>query len=387
MKKDQGGAEPARATQRLARVEGGTAEDLMTIIRMLPDVVFRCVKHDDGKIYWTLNEGKLAEEFHLTTQEIRGKSLEELFPGGASDQIKDHFEAAFRGQGKEFVNEMGGRYFKHFPQPVRDKGGEVVAVVGFISEVTSLVKAEERIRSLNDELAARLEALAEANKELEAFGYTVSHDLRGPVTVLDARLQVFAAKHADRLDEEELEELRRMRSTTAKMNALITDILDFSRAARSEVNPKPVDISAMGQEILTELSEASPGRKVSWTVEDGLVVEGDARMVRVVMENLLQNAWKFTGKKPRARIEVLAGYVDGRPGVSVRDNGAGFDPDKSDGLFETFHRLHGQDEFEGTGVGLGTVRRIVDRHGGAIQAEGALDQGATFTFTLAEASE
>jgi signal transduction histidine kinase len=367
----------------------GPSGDLLSIVRLLPDVLFRCERRADGKIYWTLNEGRLAEEFHLTTDEIRDRPLDTLFPPEVVARLLPEFERSFAGEAHEFYNELGGRTFKHFPQPVRDESGRVVAVVGFISDVTSLVKAEAQIRSLYEQVALHAEQVAEANRqlsdanrELEAFGFTVSHDLRSPLTVMDSVNQLLLTKYADGLDPEALGLVRRSSDSLRRMSQLIEDLLKFSRTARGDLEMQEIDLSSLVQPIVEELARSEPGRTVEVEARPGGTAHADPRLMRIALENLLRNAWKFTRKEPHARIEFgWSGDGDQRV-FHVRDNGAGFDPARADRLFHAFERLHSTNEFEGTGVGLSTVQRILRRHGGRIWAEGAVGQGATFNFTL-----
>jgi light-regulated signal transduction histidine kinase (bacteriophytochrome) len=188
----------------------------------------------------------------------------------------------------------------------------------------------------------------------------------------------------DKLDEEGRQYLRYVRESAQQMAQLIEDLLNLSRVTRSELKREEVDLSALAHEVLAKLAQREPGRKVAHQIEDGLVTQGDARLLRVILENLLGNAWKFTGKRAGATIAFGAEVRDGVITYSIRDNGAGFDMAYADKLFGVFQRLHSNHEFEGTGVGLATVQRIVRRHGGNIRAEGAVEQGATFFFSLGE---
>ncbi|MGH7823284.1 MAG: sensor histidine kinase, partial [Candidatus Binatia bacterium] len=227
--------------------------------------------------------------------------------------------------------------------------------------------------------AAQLEA---ANKELEAFSYSVSHDLRAPLRSIDGFSQALLEDYGDRFDSQAKSYLERVRAATRRMAQLIDDLLNLSRVARSEIRREPVDLSAMVQTVLVELQRREPDRQVECLVPPGMVAEGDARLLRLVLENLLANAWKFTSKKPHARIELGMTKQNGRPAYFVRDNGAGFDMAYASKLFGAFQRLHGAGDFPGTGVGLATVQRIVHRHGGRVWAEAAEGEGATFWFVL-----
>lgn len=225
--------------------------------------------------------------------------------------------------------------------------------------------------------------LALANKELEAFSYSVSHDLRAPLRSMDGFSQALLEDYADKVDAEGKNHLQRIRGAAQYMADLIEALLTLSRVTRSELHRTSLDLSALARAIAAELQQREPERQAEWVIQDGLAAEGDPRLVRAVLENLLGNAWKFTAARGPARIEfgVWPGS-DGRPTLYVRDNGAGFDMAYKDKLFGAFQRLHTQAEYGGTGIGLATVQRIIHRHGGRIWAEGAPDQGATFYFTL-----
>jgi signal transduction histidine kinase len=355
---------------------------MLAIIRAVPDVLFQCEKREDGKIYWTFNEGRLAQEFHLTTDEVRGKPLNELFPPEVADRLIPEFERAVRGEPREFTNELFGRYFKHYPQPVRDAEGRIVAVVGFISEVTELVKAEQHIRELNDQLARHVDQLAHSNKELESFSYTVSHDLRTPLTVISNHIQLLLARKDTPWSEPDAQSLQKVRTATQRMGQLIGDILRLSRSSTDPLERQSLDLAEMARGVAGELDESDPDRRVAWSIQPTPAVACDARLMRVVLQNLLGNAWKYTAKAQDARIEFgsTPGVVP--PVFFVRDNGVGFDLTHADRLFQAFSRLHADDEFPGSGVGLATVRRIVERHGGRVWAQAEPGKGATFYFMI-----
>jgi light-regulated signal transduction histidine kinase (bacteriophytochrome) len=224
--------------------------------------------------------------------------------------------------------------------------------------------------------------LESANKELEAFSYSVSHDLRAPLRSIDGFSQALLEDYQDKLDDEGQNHLQRVRAATQRMAQLIDDMLALSRVTRAEINREPIDLSALARSLPAELQKAEPGREVEFVIEDGLVANGDARLLRIVLENLFRNAWKFTGKHPRAKIEFAATQNNGKSAYFVRDDGAGFDMAYVNKLFGAFQRLHAMTEFNGTGIGLATVQRIIRRHGGRVWAEGEVEKGATFYFTL-----
>ncbi len=242
-------------------------------------------------------------------------------------------------------------------------------------EIKERKRADEEIQRTNRELRA-------ANKELEAFSYSVSHDLRTPLRSIDGFSQALLEDYADKLDSTALEHLQRVRRAAQRMAALIDDMLNLSRVTRCELHREKLDLSAMAKLIAAELREAEPARRVEFVIESGLTAMGDLQLLRAAMENLLRNSWKYTSGHPTARIEFgRSKEIDKHPFI-IRDDGAGFDPRYADRLFGAFQRLHTAKEFPGTGVGLATVQRIIHRHGGEIWAEGAVEQGATFYFTL-----
>jgi signal transduction histidine kinase len=240
----------------------------------------------------------------------------------------------------------------------------------------------EQLLQLNTELELKASQLTAANKEMEAFSYSVSHDLRSPLRALDGFSQVLEEDYADHLDEEGKRYLARIRAASQRMGQLIDDLLELSRLTRSEMRRKQVNLSEMAYKIVAELREQNPDREVECHIEDDLIVNGDVALLRVVMNNLLGNAWKYTGKQPNAQVTFGCTERGGQRIYFVKDNGAGFDMEYADKLFGVFQRLHSATEFPGNGVGLATVQRIIHRHGGEIWAEAEVGRGATFYFSL-----
>ena len=245
-----------------------------------------------------------------------------------------------------------------------------------------LEAANRELEGANRILEQTNRELQAANNELEAFSYSVSHDLRSPLRSIEGFSQILLEDHADALDEEGRGYLGRVRAGSRRMALLIDDLLDLSRVTRSTLRRQAVDLSAVAREIAAELERTQPEREAEFVIAGGLGANGDARLLRLVLENLLMNAWKFTQNEPRARIEFGSVEQAGETAYFVRDNGVGFDMEYADKLFGAFQRLHTPDEFEGTGIGLATVARIVRRHGGEVRAEGEVGKGATFFFTL-----
>lgn len=244
-------------------------------------------------------------------------------------------------------------------------------------EIASRARVEESLR--------HAKSAAEAtSQELEAFSYSVAHDLRSPLRSVDGFSQALLEDYADRLDAEGRKYLSHIRGSAQQMAELIDDLLELARVTRADLRRERVDLSELVWSVLAKLRESQPARQVEVVIQDGLVARADPRLLEVVLTNLLSNAWKFTGKRASARIEFAATVGEHAPVYLVRDNGAGFDPAHAGKLFGVFQRLHAADEFEGTGIGLATAQRIVRRHGGRIWAEGEVGRGATFYFTLEE---
>jgi signal transduction histidine kinase len=238
-----------------------------------------------------------------------------------------------------------------------------------------------QLETLNLQLEQRTAQLEALNKELESFSYTVSHDLRAPLRSIRGFSEAVLERYAAQLDPRGQEFLHRACESSQRMEILIEDLLKLSRLGRGELRPRFVDLSLMAESIADDLRKTEPERKAEFVIAPGLKARGDEHLLRVALDNLLRNAWKFTGKQPRARIEFGATAQPAKA-FYVRDNGAGFDMQYASQLFGVFHRLHTASEFPGHGVGLATVQRIVNRHGGRVWAEGAIDQGATFYFAL-----
>ncbi|BDV42797.1 hypothetical protein GURASL_17200 [Geotalea uraniireducens] len=258
----------------------------------------------------------------------------------------------------------------------------MVANEGLAAEVRQRELAQDEISWLNENLLRQRSALEEANRELESFSYSVSHDLQAPLRHIAGYSSVLLEECHDQLSDEGQDYLQRIKRASLKMEELIDALLDLARISRKKMNMVRIDLSAMVREIVDSLREREPTRTVTSIIADGVVVHGDEPLLRAVMENLVGNAWKFTGNKAAAVIEFGVAERDGQQVYFVRDNGAGFDMTYVDRLFGPFQRLHAAGEFEGTGIGLATVQRIIKRHGGAIRAEGKVGEGATFSFTL-----
>ena len=268
--------------------------------------------------------------------------------------------------------------------PLRDASGEIIAGIELVRDVTDRKRAEEEIKKLNEELQQHVAEVAAANKDLESFGYSLSHDLKGPLSSIYCAADALLDLYADKLDDAGNFFLDGICKASERMNEIINAIALLSRVSQSDLEHERVDVSDLVNQILLKYRMEDQQRKLKAVIAPGITVTADLPLLKSALENLLGNAWKYTRNTPDAVIE-LGSYRQGREEVFfVRDNGAGFDMNQADKLFKPFQRLHPSREFEGTGVGLATVHRIIDRHGGRIWGEGEPGNGATFYFTLPE---
>jgi len=268
---------------------------------------------------------------------------------------------------------------------------EIAALIEAFNEMLGQIQDQDRaLTRARDNLELRVQertaALRAANRELEAFSYTVAHDLRGPLDAIQGMVYLLEHKEGEQGEEQQQEILEQLRNSTRGMAGLIDDLLNLSRASTVALKKEAVDLSAIARQIAEELERSEPERRVDFRIADLPPVEADTGLMRIALDNLMRNAWKYTSQHEKARIEVGMMRLRGETLFFVRDDGAGFDPRKNDQLFQPFHRLHSRGEFPGTGIGLATVQRILARHGGRIWAEGAVEQGATFWFTVKDAS-
>jgi len=265
---------------------------------------------------------------------------------------------------------------------VHDEQGQLRGFGKVTKDVTARKIIEEKLETQNKEVSRANERLVEANQELESFSYSVSHDLRAPLRAIDGFSHALLEDCLDKLDDQDKHYLSRIRAATQQMGMLIDDLLNLSRITRAQMQIQEVDLSGMVRSLIAEMHKADPERRVELRIEEGMRAAADRGLMKIALINLLSNAWKFTSKRACASIEFGMIKVRGTTAFFVRDNGAGFDPAYASRLFGAFQRLHSASEFPGTGVGLATVQRIVRRHGGHIWSESAVEQGATFYFTL-----
>ena len=270
--------------------------------------------------------------------------------------------------------------------PLTDQDGGVIGILGTYHDITDRKRAEAELATYREHLeelvSMRTAELKAVNKELESFSYSVSHDLRSPLRAIDGFSQTLLEEYADKLDPDGQQYLDRVRNAAQRMGNLIDDMLMLSRVTRSEIKREVVDLSALGLQVIEELQKNDPQRQVEVTVMPGMTVIGDRSLLEIVLENLLGNAWKYTGGMDMARIELGSEILENETVYFVQDNGIGFEMQYTNKLFAPFQRLHSSGEFPGTGIGLATVARIIARHNGRIWAEAAPDEGARFRFVL-----
>jgi PAS domain S-box-containing protein len=320
--------------------------------------------------------------------ELMGKDLSEVFPLKENTALWDkvlHQKRIVEGE-SIFIRKDGTSFpASYLAAPFVEKES-VQGVVITIRDITETRRIQDELQRSREELEQRVVErtvnLTAANQELEAFSYSVSHDLRSPLRSIDGFSQALLEDYADKLDAEGQDSLQRIRAASQKMGRIIDDLLNLSKLTRTQMRTERIHISEMVQKILDEFQSSDKSRQVETVVQGNLLATGDSSLIRIALENLLSNAWKFTGKQEKARIVFGAERINGEKIYFVEDNGAGFNMQYGSKLFGAFQRLHQAHEFSGTGIGLATVRRIIHRHGGRIWAESEVDRGAKFFFTL-----
>lgn len=376
------------AKSKQAELKMHSSETLFReLIEAAPDAIV--IVDDDGRI--VLVNAQTEELFKYSRDELLGRAVDLLVPERYRDQHAGHRHGyvtapRLRPMGEGLALTGLCKDGTEFPvsislSPMRTEQG--VLVFCDIRDVTKQRKDEEKIRELNEALRKHNADLEVVNQELEAFSYSVSHDLRSPLRAIDGFSRILIHDYAAQLDETGRDRLQRVRNATQHLGNLIDDLLNLSRVTRAELKYSDVDMSALANEIITGLREDDPQRDARFNIKDGLKARGDPQLIRIALSNLIGNAWKFTATKPNAMIEFNEIKQNGVATYFVRDNGVGFDMAYVDKLFGAFQRLHDKREFPGTGIGLATVKRVINKHGGHIWAESAVNQGATFYFTLA----
>jgi PAS domain S-box-containing protein len=357
-------------------------------LHLICDALPVLIAHVDAQERYCFNNRAYECWFGLRSGELYGRTMRQVLGKEAYQKMLPRIRAAFAGERQVFDDTVrykdGGKRAAQINYiPRLNSSGVADGMYILITDITKHQLAEEQIRTMNAELEQRVQErtmqLESANKELEAFCYSVSHDLRAPLRAIRGFTDVLLEQHAAELNPRGQDFLRRVSEASHQMDTLVDDLLRLSRVSRSDIQKQEIDLSAIAAEILMELAKSESGRAVKTTVAPGLKAQGDVRLVRVVLDNLLRNAWKFTGKQPRAEIEF--GRADGAV-FFVRDNGVGFDMTYVSRLFGVFQRLHAVTEFPGSGVGLAIAQRVINRHDGRIWGEGHVDKGATFYFTL-----
>ena len=380
-----GGGFSIRAVQERRKAE----EKLTRLLGSMPDAIV--IVNAEGKI---VGSNVHAEKlFGYSGQELQGQSMAILVPERFR-QTQRHYYASYFSQRGDRAPVTSQEFYglhkdgREFPIEISTKplvAEKGLLVTSAIRDVTQRKQVEKQISQLNVELGQRATELEAANRELEAFSYSVSHDLRSPLQNIDSFSQILMEDYANRLDADGRDYVQRLRGSCQHMGDIIDALLALSNMIRTELHVEHVDLSALARDAAAGCQQKNPDRLVDWIIAEGLTADGDAQLLRVVLDNLFGNAWKFTAKRPQARIEFgTLPQSDGVPVFFVRDDGAGFDMTRAGNLFTPFKRLHDQSEFQGTGIGLATVQRVIQRHQGKIWAEGAVDHGATFCFTLKE---
>lgn len=363
---------------------------LRTMIDNIPDSIYTKDKNGrktlsnptDVKFCGKTNEsellGKLDSEIY--SSEIAGQF-------NISDQIVLSMGQPVLGVEEQLTDSSGQPIWIITSKlPLRDEDGNLTGLVGVGHDITERKKVEIEVKNLNAELELRVKnrtaALEEANRELESFSYSVSHDLRAPLRAIDGYSSILLTKCADNLDEQEMQYFNQIRIASQKMGTLIEDLLKLSRISRTQIILNKVDLVVIAQEIFDQLQLQDPDRNVEFIHPEKIEVNADENLITITLDNLMRNAWKFTSKKNEAKIEIGSYLDDEKQVIFIKDNGAGFEMKYVDKLFGAFQRLHDNSDYEGTGIGLAIVKRIINRHNGNIWAEGNVDQGAAFFFTL-----
>ncbi|HEV7700138.1 MAG TPA: PAS domain S-box protein [Pyrinomonadaceae bacterium] len=363
-------------------------ERLVVIEKYTDDAIIS--KDLDGTIVtWNTAAEKM---FGYLSEEIIGKSVMLIVPPDHADEESLILARIAKGESVDHLETVRIRKdgspidVSVSISPIRDIAGKITGASKIARDITQLKQALQEVRLLNEGLEQRIiertAQLQAANNELEAFSYSVSHDLRAPLRHINGFSLALLEDYNDKLDDVGKGYLKQVREASQEMADLIDDVLKLARLSRSEMVSEAVDLTGLALSIIDDLRKDDAKREVDIEVESGLSTKGDKGLLDIMLSNLIGNAWKFTSKTKKAEIVFGQDVVDRKTVYFIRDNGAGFDMEYASKLFGVFQRLHRADEFEGTGIGLATVQRIISRHGGRVWAEGAVDQGATIYFTL-----
>jgi PAS domain S-box-containing protein len=382
--------EVRRLGQELSRSVASLAAEksqLRQIAENIPALIF----HGDRELRCLFANRQFADFFHGGGVPLEGLHLRAILGEPVFEAALPNLRRVLNGEsvlleGERLSKAEGMRHLEISLVPEHGPDGTVVGFYALKRDVTERLRAEEAVRKLNEELEARVNnrtaELTSANRELESFAYSISHDLRAPLRGIDGFSHLLAEEYGERLDDQGRGYLERVRRAAQRMGNLIDDILELSRVTRQEMRRVRVDLSQIAAELLEERARSEPEHRVGLSIAPGCTAFGDPQLLRVMLQNLLENAWKYSAKTASPRIEFGCETEEGTTVFFVRDNGVGFDMRYADRLFTPFQRLHKPEEFEGTGIGLATVARVVHRHGGRVKALSQPGKGTTIRFTL-----
>jgi len=385
------------ALMRERAIAAGRHRDSEERLRMIADNLPALIGYLDHNLRYLFVNQAFADWYGGKTADFVGKPLREVVGEAPYTSIVGPMaQRALQGETATYHRVMegrGGREDRHIETnfiPDRSIDGRVVGTYVLASDVTALMRTKDELRALNSALEQRVRertaALEQTNRELETFAYSVAHDFRAPLRAMDGYSAMLLAEQSARLDDEGREQLARIRASSNRMGKLIDDLLRLAELGQREVRRENVDLTATASSIAAELRALAPGRDTQVRIPGGLTAHADRALAAALLRELLDNAWKFSSQRPAATIEIGMQEHEGARSYYVSDDGVGFDMSYAHKIFTPFARLHGPEEFPGTGIGLATVQRIIHRHGGRIWVDAAVDQGATFQFTLGDQS-